>query len=411
MDLRVEQGCPQCGARIVLAETDRLLTCSYCGVRNYLQATGPFRYVLPLAKPVRQPLLLAPYLRFKGTIFLVTGEEISHRVVDTTLAGNGLPWLPPSLGVRPQAMQLRRIDRDAETRYLPLTLKANAVLEKAIAISSLSARAGHDLYHRAYIGESLSCIYLPIERKSRGLFDSVTGTQLVGPEELQAVSVQGKPFHDSWQVRFLASLCPQCGATMDGAPDCQVMTCAICHSAWGFGSEGLERVEWHVVPGSQTTGCYLPFWKITTQVPALKIYSYADFVEQTNQPYLPRPGWRERPFSLWIPAIKLRPKIFLQAGRQATLAQGQVAPAEGRRVSNLFPVTLPAGEARQAAKVILAASTTSPRLVFPFLPQVQLTEVVTQLVYLPFIDKGHDWLQPETGVVIGKNILQFGRAM
>ena len=53
MDLQVEQGCPQCGARIVLAETDRLLTCSFCGVRNYLQATGPFRYVLPLARPPR----------------------------------------------------------------------------------------------------------------------------------------------------------------------------------------------------------------------------------------------------------------------------------------------------------------------------------------------------------------------
>lgn len=411
MDLRVEQGCPQCGARIVLAETDRLLTCSYCGVRNYLQATGPFRYVLPLAKPPRQPLLLAPYLRFKGTIFLITGEEISHRVVDTTQAGNGLPGLPPSLGVRPQAMQLRRIDRDAETRYLPLALKASAVLEKAITISSLSARAGHDLHHRAYIGESLSCIYLPMERRSRGLFDSVTEALLTGQEELETLPVQGKPYDDSWQVRFLASLCPQCGATLDGAPDCQVMTCANCHSAWAFGADGLERVDWSIVPGSPATCHYLPFWRLTAQVPALKIFSYADFVERTNQPFLPRPGWQERVFSLWIPAIKLRPKIFLQAGRQATIAQWQVTPAEGRVVRNLFPVTLPASEARQAAKVILAASTTSPRLVFPLLPQVRLTEVVTQLVYLPFIDKGHDWMQPDTGIVIGKNILRFGRAM
>jgi hypothetical protein len=42
---------------------------------------------------------------------------------------------------------------------------------------------------------------------------------------------------------------------------------------------------------------------------------------------------------------------------------------------------------------------------------VRLTDPVSRLVYLPFVDKGHDWLQPETGVAIGKNILRFGRAM
>ncbi len=411
MELQVEQGCPQCGASIVLAETDRLLTCSYCGVKNYLHGSRPFRYVLPPAKPLRQPLLLAPYLRFKGTIFLVTGEEIEHRVVDTTQAGNPMPGLPPSLGVRPQAMRLRRIGADAEDRYLSLALKASVVLEKAIAVSSLSARAGQSLLHRAYIGESLSCIYLPLERKRRGLVDAVTGELLIGTDELAADAIPSQPFQPDWQVRFLATLCPRCGGSLDGAHDCQVMTCANCHSAWGFGAQGLARIDWALVPGSPATSLYLPFWKISAHIPALKIYSYADFVERTNQPFLARAPWHERVFSLWIPAVKLRPKVYLQAGRQATLAQWLVQPEEGRVVRDLFPVTLPASEARQAAKIILAASTTSPRLVFPFLPQVQLTEVVLQLIYLPFVDKGHDWLQPDTGIVIGKNNLRFGRAM
>lgn len=115
--------------------------------------------------------------------------------------------------------------------------------------------------------------------------------------------------------------------------------------------------------------------------------------------------------SFWIPAIKLRPKIFLQAGRQATLGQWLINPVAGRVVQNLFPVTLPASEAKQAVKLMLAAATTSPRLIYPHLPQAQLTEVHLQLVYLPFGDKGHDWVQPDTGIVIGKNILQFGRSM
>ena len=79
--------------------------------------------------------------------------------------------------------------------------------------------------------------------------------------------------------------------------------------------------------------------------------------------------------------------------------------------SDWLPLPLPASEARQAAKQMLAAATASPKRIFPYLPQVQLTEVVTQLVYLPCVDKGHVWAQPETGVTIAKNILRFGRSL
>lgn len=411
MDIRVEQGCPQCGASIVASETDQLLSCSYCGVKNFLQSSGPFRYALPMSRKPQSPLLMAPYLRFKGTIFLVTSEGINHRVVDTTQSGNPLACLPVSLGVRPQAMHLRRIDHNDQDRYLPQLLKASAILEKAVAISSLTARTGQDLYHRAYIGESLSYIYLPLVRKNEAFFDGVNDIQLTGMEERADEALHGTGFDQRWQLRFLATLCPQCGATLDGEGDCRVMTCANCHTAWSLAKQGLERVEWRVVPGGATTAVYLPFWKIAGHIPALGIYSFADFVQRTNQPFLPRPEWSERIMSLWIPATKLRPKIFLQAGRQATLAQWLIAPVEGQMVKPLYPVTLAASEARQAAKVILAACATSPRLVYPYLPQVRMTDVLTQLIYLPFVDKGHDWVQPHTGVVIGKNILQFGRSM
>jgi ribosomal protein S27AE len=412
MDLRVAQNCPQCGAAIVLTETARLMTCSFCGTKNYLQSSGPFRYTLPMGQQ-RPPItsLLAPYVRFKGTIFLVTSRGIEHRVIDTTQAANPVPGLPPSLGVRPQAMQLLRIDQEGEARYLPQTLKASVILEKATAISNLTAQAGKDLYHRAYIGESLSYIYLPLVAKQEALFDGVTDSRLIGFEEVAGYPLLGKAFAQDWRVRFLATLCPQCGAGLDGAGDCQVMTCANCQTAWAFGPEGLSGVDWLLHPGDAATPLYLPFWKIAAHIPVLSIDSFADFVERTNQPFLPRPGWGERAMSFWIPGVKLRPKIFLQAGRQATLGQWQFKPVAGRVVPNLFPVTLPASEARQAVKLILAAATASPRRVFPYLPQVQLADVVMQLVYLPFIDKGHDWVQPETGVSIAKNILQWGRSL
>ena len=413
MDFRVAQNCPQCGASVIITETARLLTCTFCGTRNYLQSNGPFRYVLPTANACSaEESLRAPYIRFKGTIFLVTAEAgIEYRVVDTTQAANPVPGLPPSLGVRPQAMHLSRIDRNTKILYLPQTLKDNAILAKAAAISSLTATAGKDLYHRAYIGENLSYIYLPLVARQQALFDGVTNLKLAGVEELAGYSLRGKAFDEDWQVHFQASLCPLCGAGLEGADDCQVMPCGNCQTAWAFGPDGLAEVDWWLHPGDAATPFYLPFWKIAAHIPILDIYSFADFVAKTNQPFLPRPEWQERMMSFWIPGVKLRPKIFLQVGRQATLGQWQIKPVVGRVEPNLFPVTLPASEAKQAVKVMLAAATASPRLIYPFLPQVQLTEVMMQLVYLPFIDKGHDWVQPDTGVVIAKNILQFGRSL
>lgn len=414
MELRVRQNCPQCGASIILVETDRLLTCTFCGTRNSLHSSGPFRYTLPMAATAGAAAaesLLAPYLRFRGTIFLVTAEGIEHRVVDTTEVANPVPGLLPSLGVRPQAMHLCRIDRATAGRYLPQTLKAGVILEKAAAISGLTGQVGKDLYHRAFIGENLSYIYLPLIAKQQALFDGVTDIRLAGLDEVAGYPLQAKGFDEAWQVRFLASLCPQCGAALDGAGDCQVMTCANCQTAWAFGADGLTGVDWRLHPGNAATSLYLPFWRIVAHIPALAIYSFADFVVRTNQPFLPRPGWQERSMSFWIPGVKLRPKIFLQAGRQVTLGQWQLNPVAGRVMPKLFPVTLPASEAKQAVKVILAAATASPRLIFPHLPQVALTEVQMQLVYLPFVDQSHDWVQPETGVVIAKNILQLGRSL
>lgn len=412
MDIRVEQGCPQCGASIELNETDHVVTCTFCGARSYLHSASPFRYVLPMAGGASsEGLLLAPYLRFKGTIFLVTSRGIEHRVVDTTQVANPTLGLPPSLGLRPQAMRPSRIRAGTGNLYLPQTLKASAILEKAAAVGNLVPQNNQPFLHRAYIGEHLSYIYLPLVVKNGGVHDGVTGDLLFAVDESAASVLRGRRFDETWSVRSLATLCPQCGADLEGAGDCQVMTCAVCDTAWSLEPQGLTGVDWQILEGDKDTALHLPFWKISTHIPALDIYSFADFVERTNQPFLPRPQWHDRVMSLWVPAIRLRPKVFLQAGRQATIGQWRLSPVAGRVLPHLFPVTLPPSEARQAVKLILAAASASPRHVYPALPRIRLTGVTMQLVHLPFVDHGHDWVQPETGVAIGKNILRFGRTL
>lgn len=413
MDLQVEQGCPQCGAPVTLYETDRLITCPYCGVKNFLQASGAFRYVLPdtLEEPERDHLLYAPYIRLKSNIFHVTESGINYQVIDTTQLGYIMPGLPPTLGVRPQAMKISRLTPETRGRFLRLSLKVKVILEKAVQLSRIKHHRAETLYHRAFLGDTISIIFLPLRRGDSHLLDAVTDNPLVNLDEIASYPLKGTAFNPRWQVRFLPALCPRCGWNLDGGGDCLVPTCSNCDTAWEISDRGLQRLEWRVQPGDRHTGLYLPFWKIQAHVPELKIFNFADFIRRTNQPLLPKAEWQERVMSFLIPAFKLRPKIFLSIAKRVTLSQWRLQFAEGHVLANLYPANLPQSEARQAIKITLAASATSRKDILPYLPGIHIKNMTGSLVYLPWTDKGHDWFQPQTGVAIAKSVLRFGRTL
>lgn len=413
MDIQVEQGCPQCGAPVTLSEADRLLSCPYCGVKNYLQTSGAFRYFLPhrMEEPDREHLLHAPYIRLKSNIFQVTESGITYKIIDTTQLGFVMPGLPPTLGVRPQAMKIGRLSPATGGRFLRLTVKAKMIQDKAIQLSRLAIPRGETLFHRAFIGDTLSFIYLPLSRDESHLIDSVTDNPLIGLNEISSYPLKGADFNPRWQVNFLPALCPRCGWNLDGEGDCLVPTCSNCDTAWHLSDKGLQRLAWQIQPGDQQTSLYLPFWKIQAHIPELKIFSFADFIRRTNQPMIPKPEWQERVMSFLIPAFKLRPKIFLQTSRGVTISQWRLRFDEGHITPNLYPANLPLSEARQAIKITLAASAASLKKIVPYLPEVHIQNTTASLAYLPFIDKSHDWFQPQTGAVVAKSVLRFGRGL
>ncbi len=414
MEVLVEQPCPQCGGQITLNAAHRLLTCPYCGVKNFMQAAGAFRFILPVHKTSGQGgrLLYAPYIRFKGNVFQVNDTGISYRVVDTTQDGFPLSGLPPSLGLRPQAMPLLRVNGQSPGRFLRLSVKLSVILQKVARLNTLAGKETKKTYHQAFIGEELSYIYLPLRQEKQALIDAVVNAPLVELEKVRAVPLKGIRASKSWQVKFTATLCPRCGWSLDGEGDALVLHCLNCETSWSLGNQGLKRITAAMVQGNDKDALYLPFWKISAHLPSLNIWSFADFLERTNQPVVVGKLWRDKVMSFLIPAFKLRPKTFLHISKQSTLNQwalGQEQPLH--TTLPLYPVTLPLNEARQSIKVVLAASSVSRKRVFPYLPGVHPENLSSRLVYLPFTDRQYDWLQPRTRAVIIKSVLNFGRSL
>ncbi|MCP3892127.1 MAG: hypothetical protein GY702_25135 [Desulfobulbaceae bacterium] len=414
MDIQIEHECSQCGGKKVLSEATRFFSCSYCGVGSFILPDRISRLFIPPVIPSSDESshLLVPYLRFKGTVFTVSSRGIAHRVVDTTQTAATMPSeIPPSLGVRPQAMKLQRAASNHRFSYLPKTIKNKVIFDKVINISNLINE--DELYHLSYIGENISLIYLPLVSDGNVVRDAVTDRLICDHSKMEEALSLGAAdsFKSGWQLDYLPSICPHCGWSLEGEGDGVAFICQNCDRAWELTRDGMVKIKWQMVDGGIQAHCYLPFWLINEAIPELNIISFADFITCVNLPMIPKQEWHQRDMSFWVPAFKISPKSFLRAGKQATVNQWKIEPGKGKKLSGFYPATLPSSEGIQAVKAILAKTTASPKKVFPFLPRIKMKSRGATLVYLPFFDKGHDWLQPETGIVIGKNNLRFGRSM
>jgi hypothetical protein len=408
MGFTVEQDCPQCGAPVELDEADHLLCCPYCGVKSFLFAANYFRFVLPHKAP-REEIIYAPYLRFKGNVFFCRERAVGHRIVDITNAGLVLKGLPGTLGLRPQAMKMKFVTPDTEGSFLRFSLKASEILERAGKISTGSSR--ENLLHRAYIGETLSLIYLPLYVKNSKLFDAVLNRAIAQlPRGGEAVE-QAINKNPRWELTFMATLCPQCGWNLDAQRDSVVLTCSNCETAWEASKGKFIPVKYKVVPGEGEETVYLPFWKISAHAEGVEINSFADFIRLTNQPRVIGKEWETEDMSFWTPAFKIRPKVFLHLSKQFTVSQKKFDTKESLPKKNLYPVTLPRSEAIQAMKVILASSAVNKKNVFPHLPKVRFGIKDSFLIYLPFTERGYEMLQQNMQISINKNTLEFGRQL
>jgi len=415
MELTIEQSCPGCGAAIELHEDDRMLRCPFCEVNNYMVEQGARRFVLPWSLPRdidERDLFFVPYLRFKGAVLYASGSEFKHKFIDTTRLGVNSSNLPISLRLRPQAMNVRPVVADMEGRFLQQTVKMETLFSNAVKIASLfTKKKNSSLYHRAFIGESLSGIYQPCYIREKKLFDGVDNREL-GPTTLfEPFEEKSSASKKSWEPQFISTICPGCGYFLEGEPDSLVLHCRNCETLWQEQKGKFIPLKWSVVPSESKAARYLPFWKITFQTTGKVLKSFGDFLRLTNQPVIVRREHDDLELCFWVPAFKVNPKSFLQAAAQLTVTQLRIPKGVKERLGDIYPVTLSWKEAFQAIKSVLAVTALNKKNLYPILPKIKVISARYSLRYLPFTVHSHDLVQEHTRVTVISAALRYGRQL
>jgi hypothetical protein len=399
-DLLIEHQCPQCGAPAVLSEVDRLVTCQFCRVRSYLSSNGGYRYVLPHKAPADAQLIYVPYWRFKGMLFACSAAGIQHRFFDVSLAALETPQLPKSLGLRSQTLKLSFAGPDVPGRFLEPQRGRQAIL--ADFTRQLRRDPPQAVLYQAHIGESLSLIYAPFYR-GRQLMDAVLNRPLTQAPGPPLEDLAGGP--SRWRLRFLATLCPQCGWEMEGSRDALALSCRNCASMYTAGLHGWEPMPFATLAPSAQRTVHLPFWRIQADVAGVALTTYADLVRLANLPRAPRATWEQTPFHFWSPAFKVRPATFFRLARGITLAFPPIPLVEELPAGPVVPANLPPCEGAEIQKILLASFMHPPRLVGEGLAGIRILPREYRLVYLPFEERHHELVQPAMRLALSKNQL------
>ncbi len=416
MDLTISHPCPSCGGPVEMDEADRLTVCPWCEVQNYMAGGSMLRYVLPDRIPDHvQPesILYFPYLRFKGNIYTCLGQRVGCRVLDTTYQGLESTLLPPSLGLRPQAMKLHIAGDSISGQFIKRAATPAEVLlraeKKARSVMELDS-ASDTLHHRAFIGESVSCLYLPLYIDNDTVVDGVSNRVLGSAQALPRQLLPLMGFRKQWQPRFLAMICPRCGDTMQGEPNSLIVSCFNCASCWAEEKGRFQRLRYRMVEGDRRSR-YLPFWRLSVEARGIDMNSFGDFLRITNQPLVVRPVHDQQSLQFWIPAIKIRPKVFLTMAKAATLSQLKFPEGEVNLEKDIVYPTLPSQEAAQAVKSVLAETAVNRKDVLPLLGDISFSVRESVLTFLPFKDTGHDLVQNHSSLCVASSVIRTAKRL
>lgn len=383
-----------------------MFACEFCRVNSYLITDDFFRYVLPHPAAENQDVVYFPYWRFKGMLFFCGLKDTRERFVDISQQAVDTSHFPFSVGLRSQAMKIQFVTPDTEGRFMKPTVNEREIF------SDFDHRYGKSLprpiVHSSHVGETLSLIFSPFYVKDR-LYDAILNKPVsnVLPDDFDI-----NDFADSdprGHIRFVSTLCPNCGWDLEGERDALVLRCNNCDSAWYPAGKKLKQLKFAQIAGRGENLIYLPFWRIRADVSGIELSSYADLIRLANLPRAVQKGWDDIAFRFWIPAFKVRPRIFRRLASQTTVVQPQNDLIPKLPAQRIHPSNLPVEEAIESLKLTLANFMTPRKKLAKKLPEIKVTARSFALIYMPFNEGPHEFIQPDYKIAVNKNVMSLSK--
>jgi len=365
-----------------------------------------FRYFLPHRSGNDQDLVYFPYWRFKGMLFFCGPSGITNRFVDVSHQAIVTPYFPISVGVRSQAMKLRFVSSGMEGRFLN---PRQSFEEIAANFENRFGKAlPKPILHQAHIGESLSLIYSPFHLKDK-LYDAILDKPVSAKidEDFNIDDFEGGS--PKWHIRFVSTLCPNCGWDLKGQRDALVLLCKNCNSTWYPVGKKLKQLKFARIPGDDDNTIYLPFWRIRADISGINLKSYADLIRIANLPKAVQSGWDDIPFRFWIPAFKVRPQLFLRLASHLTVSQPRKELIPELPGNRIHPSTLPFNEAIESLAITLAEFMKPRKTLMEKFHNIDIEAKSFTLVFVPFNEEHHEFIQHEYQIAINKNVMALSK--
>ncbi len=317
--------------------------------------------------------------------------------------------LPFSLGFRTQALTLKRVSARTRGKFIrPSAFKTIIAAAENRTGKIKTATPSLPPAFRENIGETFSLIYAPFYQKNGQLYDGVLDIPVPGQASGENFNFQNLDFcRPEKETLFLSGLCPACGWDLNGHAQSLVLVCTNCQTLWQPRRNKLDRIRFQSATADRPDDVLIPFWKISAQITGFSMASYADLARQTNLPKAIQSHWENQTLYFWAPAFKTRPKVFLRMAQQLLIKQPCPDPKKGIQKNHHLPITLPASEAVQSIKIILASLVKPLKENLPDIASAKISPKTISLVFLPFETGPHDYLNRELNLSMNRKIMDL----
>ncbi len=408
-NFQIDIQCPQCGAPVVLEETENIIECPFCRVRSIL-STQPFPcyYLQPRQEKFSDvPVMYIPYWRFKGLEFTLSSDQVCYRIIDSSWVAidrQNKEGIPSSLGLRSQTQKLKFIQPETKGSFFPPSISKKQILEH---INKESSGGKGIKQAHIHVGEIVSLIYLPFYKTSHELFDGLTGKKVDAlPGQFSSQSELPQ-----YNFSFMPGLCPNCGWELAGETDSLVLVCKGCFRAYLIRNKALKQIEVQFASLKSNADMLIPFWKLSIDFSKIQCSKYSDIMRLANLPKAVLEEHKTKDFYFFIPAFKVNPKLFLRLGKQASLMQPNSSFLDKLPQNEFYPADLPLQEGLEAVMPVLMHLCKKKKELMSLLLLEKIKLKSYMLVYLAFKEVGLEYVQEEFGFSIPKNSLKFGRKL